>query len=900
MTRKRCPCLPRQQESSKNRLHSLGLAGLVLVDGLTCVLMRILQNASAGKGSVFSTGVADIIVMNVVRLALVLLLGSLGYWSWHSAQRQMHQVEGCAEGHDDVRLHRLGGSLLSVASDDTEASTGSVMFSTEQLDEEKRRVERSKRGDRRRDNAGWAMFAVCSLSAVYSGVKCVAFGNHNAFEGSGSALTALIGLGVFICHAEFYLASKCLVNLTTVDGLSFPWLHMHPLHFVAKADARTCQTCRTRIQQSNHDGMAYYCDICVYHYYCIACLKRQLRQRQPSIGNGDVNLQEAGQQERSAFVYVKRVLPLVRPFVHIVVLSFLMVCVNQAFNLMMPHWQGVIMDAVAKSNAEVFQHAIIMYLVINIGNGFFSSVQSSSVLLVTRKLAYRTRLTVFQHILRQDIAYFDANLAGQITSRLTSDTQQMTDPVSILMNNLLSNIIRLAGGLFMCFRTSWKLSILAMVAIFPTAYLVKTYSDWAGKIQRTIQDELSEANGVATQAIQNMRTVRYFGAETHELNRYETNLQNVYALQMKDSFTRIAKNMFTNYMDLGVGVFVLWYGGWVIIEGEQKNFSLGQLISFQLYWNMMKNSFDGLNSVLSSLSRATAASQRILDLLDLKPTIETGHGQGLSIDNTEPFGGLICIDHVTFHYVQKRSNKPVINDLYLEILGGQVTAIVGKSGSGKSTVASLLLRLYDPIDGRITLDGRDFRDLKPQALRAQFGVVAQETQLFAGTIEDNIAYATLKPHTRQDLELAAAKANILEFVQKCDDGFQTLVGDRGVLLSGGQKQRIAIARMFLRRPKLLLLDEATSALDAENEAIVQEALDGLVESGVCRTVMVIAHRLSTVRHADQIAVMEDGELMELGKHEELLKTGGIYAQLVGRQLSSAAKDAADAEETARG
>jgi len=300
--------------------------------------------------------------------------------------------------------------------------------------------------------------------------------------------------------------------------------------------------------------------------------------------------------------------------------------------------------------------------------------------------------------------------------------------------------------------------------------------------------------------------------------------------------------------------------------------------------------------VLSSLLRATASSQRILDLLDLHPTIQTG--AGTAIGKTDILDGSIRIENVTFHYAMKRSQKPVLGNLTLDFPGGQCTALVGKSGCGKSTIASLLLRLYDPVDGRITLEGKDFRDFEPQSLRAQFGVVAQETQLFAGTVEDNIAYSMVDPYTREDLELAASKANALEFIQKCDDGFQTLVGDRGMLLSGGQKQRISIARMFLRKPRLLLLDEATSALDAENEALVQGALDGLVVSGLCRTVVVIAHRLSTVRNADQIAVLEDGELKELGKHEELIDRNGIYAQLVLRQLHG--KDEEGAKKGAEG
>jgi len=404
-------------------------------------------------------------------------------------------------------------------------------------------------------------------------------------------------------------------------------------------------------------------------------------------------------------------------------------------------------------------------------------------------------------------------------------------------------------------------------------------------------DEMAEANGTATQAIQNMRTVRYFGAEAFELRRYEGSLTNVYNLQMKDNLTRICNSTFTSYLDLGVGVFVLWYGGGIIIEGDQHHFSLGQLITFQLYWNMMKNAFNGLNDVLASLMRATSASQRVLDLLDLAPTIETGEGSWIE-DKAQVEGNLV-FDHVTFHYTQKRSERPVLNDICMSLPSGKVTAIVGKSGSGKSTMASLLLRLYDPIAGSILLDGKDFRSFQPQALRGLFGVVAQETQLFAGTIEDNIAYAYTESYTVQDLENASHQANALEFVQKCEDGFQTLVGDRGVLLSGGQKQRVSIARMFLRKPLLLLLDEATSALDTENEALVQKALDGLIASGICRTVIVIAHRLSTVRDADQIAVIEDGELKELGSHEALLGISeGIYAQLVERQLHP--KDEPDA------
>jgi len=428
----------------------------------------------------------------------------------------------------------------------------------------------------------------------------------------------------------------------------------------------------------------------------------------------------------------------------------------------------------------------------------------------------------------------------------------------------------------MCFYTSWKLSILAFTSIGPILYLTGMYATWSKEVNRQIWTALGDANAVATEAIGNIRTVRAFSTEGLECAKFEESIQKALKKGIKDAVVGGGTFLTTSGLDLGAGALILWYGGMVAMS-DPDQLSVGELVTFQLYWAMINSGYKSLNGMLNNFTRAAGAAQRVVSLLDSLPDIDTEAGRKI-----KSFDRNLELTQLGFHYALRPDNK-VLSDLSLEIKKGQVVALVGPSGGGKSTVIRLLMRFYDPISGAIKIDGIDMREMNVKNLHRQIGVVTQETQLFAGTIFDNIAYGINKPEAAE-VRRAAMLANADNFISKFEDGYATRVGERGVRLSGGQKQRIAIARVLMRRPSIVLLDEATSALDAESEALVQEALDRLIaKSGA--TVVLVAHRLSTVKNADKIAVVSDGRIVEMGTHCELLSKGGVYANLVSRQIA---------------
>jgi len=481
------------------------------------------------------------------------------------------------------------------------------------------------------------------------------------------------------------------------------------------------------------------------------------------------------------------------------------------------------------------------------------------------------RRDLFRALIHQEIAFFDDQRTGELTNRLSSDTTVLQNAVTVNVSMALRFSIMAVGALGIMFWTSWKLTLL-MLSIVPVAAIgLSIYGRKLREVSRGVQDALAVSTAVAVETLAGVRTVRSFAREEAEVERYGRAVEDTYSLARRRAGLGAIFGGGMSFLGFGSLGAVLWYGGVLFLD---KSMSAGELTSFIIYTVIMAASVGALAGLWEDLMKATGASERVFALLDRKPTVSGGERRLPEVRAHVELSG------VSFAY-PSRPDAPVLRGLSLELRPGEVVALVGPSGGGKSTVAALLSRFYDPDAGSVRLDGVDFRELQPDWLREQIGVVSQEPILFATSIEDNIRYARPSA-SHAEVEAAARAANAHEFISAFPDGYDTLVGERGVRLSGGQKQRVAIARALLKDPRLLILDEATSALDAESEHLVQEALDRLMEG---RTTLVIAHRLSTVKAADRVAVIESGVAVEQGTHAQLLERDGLYKRLVERQFA---------------
>jgi ATP-binding cassette subfamily B protein len=520
----------------------------------------------------------------------------------------------------------------------------------------------------------------------------------------------------------------------------------------------------------------------------------------------------------------------------------------------MPRYQGNIINALIDRDAEDFSSMLLIFVMLSAGTMVFSSVQSVCVEIVQRRIMCDMRTAMFQSLVKQDIAFFDGVMTGQLTSRMTNDVAAVVQPVRQIMNTLMANVLKLIGGLFMCLFTSWKLTVLASTMIGPVVYLTGVYAKWSKQINLAIRVNMADANAVATEALRNIRTVRSFGADQIEVGAFRKHMDQALQGGMKDAYASAGVSAVTQYLDFAATILILWYGGFAVLGSGQSELKIGHLITFNLYWNMLNNSITGLNGMLNTLVRAASAAQRVFEIIELEPDISLNEGD-VGLSASQPC--TVEFDAVKFSYPM-RPDKPVLHGLEFTIEAGQTVAVVGRSGAGKSTLVSLLLRFYDPKDGTVLLNGRSLSTYDLRSYQKRVGVVSQDTQVFCRPVFDNLTYGLEQEQITEAKVVASAQAaNAHGFISELDDGYQSMIGEGGVRLSGGQRQRLAIARALLRQPSLLLLDEATSALDAENEGKVQEAIDELVHSvaGNC-TVMLIAHRLSTVKGADKIVVLD--------------------------------------------
>jgi ABC-type multidrug transport system fused ATPase/permease subunit len=480
------------------------------------------------------------------------------------------------------------------------------------------------------------------------------------------------------------------------------------------------------------------------------------------------------------------------------------------------------------------------------------------------------RKALYKKIIWLPMTFFDRSRVGELMSRLTADIGTLQDTFSFVLAELLRQVITLVVGIGILFYLAPTLTAF-MLLTFPVLVISAIiFGKYIRRLSKKTQDKLAEANIVVEESLHSISMVKSFTNEIFELNRYTKGVNEVVRVAIQSSKYRAFFISFIIFTLFGGIVAVGWYGASLV---QSKEISVGELFSFIFYTSIIGFSIAGLGDIYTQVQRAIGASERVIEILG------TPDEAPQATDKLE-LGGQIEFSHVSFAY-PTRQEYSVLNDLNFLIRPGEKVALVGKSGSGKSTIINLLLRFYPLTTGAIHIDGKPSERFNLSAYRENLGVVPQEVILFGGSIAENIGYG--KPQASfEEIREAARQANALEFVESFPDKFATLVGDRGIKLSGGQRQRIAIARAILKDPAILILDEATSSLDAHSELLVQEALEKLMEG---RTSIIIAHRLATIKKVDRIFVIEGGRLAEMGSHVELSrKNDGLYSNLLQLQL----------------
>lgn len=529
-------------------------------------------------------------------------------------------------------------------------------------------------------------------------------------------------------------------------------------------------------------------------------------------------------------------------------------------------------QVLSEKNTTMLNWIVLSIIVVFVIRGIAYYGQSYLMNYVGQRVIIDIRKAVFEKLQRLSMSFYDKHKTGTIMSYVTNDVSALQSAMVDNVVEMITETVILVASIVMMIYLDWKL-FLVTFATFPVVlFFIDNFGKRIRKSGSRIQEAAADITSVLQEVASSPRVIKSFVREGYEVDRFDKENMNNFRANMK--YAQLSSTLTpTIEFVAAVGVsIILWYGGNSVINGS---ITAGSLVAFLTYAVNISNPIKRLSRVIGNIQKALAAAQRVFDVLDLPEDIKNAP-DAKALPKVK---GGVRFNDVSFAY---NENEEVLSHVSFEVKPGEMVAFVGPSGAGKSTVASLLPRFYDAINGSITIDGQDIRKVTLDSLREQVGIVPQETVLFNGSVYDNILYGRLDA-TREEVEAAAKAANAHDFIMQLPDGYETMLGDRGMNISGGQRQRISIARAILKNPQILILDEATSALDTESERVVQEALDRLM---VGRTSFVIAHRLSTIKNADKIMVLEKGQLIEQGNHDELMAMDGLYAHLYKIQYRS--------------
>ncbi|MEA5514907.1 ABC transporter ATP-binding protein, partial [Nodularia sp. UHCC 0506] len=536
--------------------------------------------------------------------------------------------------------------------------------------------------------------------------------------------------------------------------------------------------------------------------------------------------------------------------------------INLAGRLATPFGEGNVVAI-----AQLAGILVLVFLV----RGFFQSVQDMYMAKVALRVAFDLRKRVYSHLQKLDLSYFETAKAGDLSYRLTEDIDRIGEVVNKVFHDFIPCTLQLLAIPIYMIYLNWQLTLATVIVAPLMGILIGWFGERLRKYSLKSQNRVSGLSAILTEVFSGIRLVQAFAAEKHEIARFSNEAERSYQAKFSADRLKAIQIPIVGFLEALSAVSLVIVGAWQI---AQNNLTVGEFFSYLTAAALLIDPIGHTTNNYNEFKQGEASVDRIFELMAIQPTVlEKPNAIALP-----PVKGKVEYHHVSFAY---KPGEPVLKDISLLALPGEAIALVGASGAGKTTFVNLLPRFYDPEAGEILIDGVDIRDVKLQSLRRQIGIVPQETVMFSGTIAQNIAFG--QNSFDMDAVAEAAKiANAHQFITQLPEGYYTWVGERGVNLSGGQRQRIAIARAVFLNPQILILDEATSALDSESEALVQEALERLMQN---RTVFIIAHRLSTVRRCDRILVLERGQLVESGTHEELLALEQRYARFYSQQFS---------------